>query len=144
MIYILSFLAGIFYRFSEVEYIWGKHYLAGKEYGWRWSRNKKTYYSLRDWCKGWMAGEIPVQVQGTWQWGFHRMFYSMFEDGYHFFRLLLQITLFILGILWFQDVWLDSLWAWSMVELGLMVSIRWAGTQVGRMLVIKDWKGEVL
>ena len=131
MIYIIAYLAGIFYRFSEVEYIWAKAYLAGNKLGWRWGRDSNVqYYLLRNWCKGWMSGILTKGwgPNSSWFWRFHRMTGSMFEDGYHTFRLLTQLSLFALG----------GLTSWNIWELLIIVVIRWIGTQTGRAMIIKD------
>lgn len=128
--WILAILLGIIYRFSEVEYVWGKSYLAGQT-GWRWKGDKVQYYRLRGWCKGWVVGLVPAQVKGTWQWYFHRLTFSVFEDGYHFFNALLIVVVFCVVRLWSGDT----------IELIIIVFWRFIGTQAGRMMIIQDIKG---
>ena len=119
MIYILGFVLGVIYRFSEIEYIWSKG-------TWRWNGLTRERYVLRDWVTPWMMGDIPHQVAGSWQWYFHRMTFSMFEDAYHFFRnleLIIYLFLTTYYITWFN--------------VTMIILARYVGTQVGREMIIQ-------
>lgn len=115
MIYVLiiAFLVGIFYRFSEPEYIW-QYYKNG----------------LRNWVPLWLYGETHYSEK---QRKFHKYTLSIFEDGYHFFH---GATVFIIvsgaGILYYYSIQVT----FSIYDCIAIILSRWLGTKLGLWLLL--------
>jgi len=134
-IILMSVAVGIFYRFSEVEYVWSKA-------TWRWKGDNKQPVRLRSWVTYWMMGIIPEQKVKTWQWWFHRLTFSFFEDGYHFFGNLQTFLPYISivacsGYILYNGLSIDINW-WTLIVLSLVWPLRWIGTQLGRWLLMTE------
>ncbi len=125
---LIAFLFGAFYRLAEIESNW-----MGT---WRWKGTEKQPFKLRRWVTDWMKGIIPVQVPGTWQWRFHRMTFSLFEDGNHFFGNSLEITIamFLPFYFFFEWTFLSITWPVAL----LLWPARWFGTKIVFWMIIED------
>lgn len=127
-LHIVAFLIGLMYRLSEVEYIWNKATNMYK-YG------RKISVRSRIWIPPWMKGTYKWKGK-FWFW-FHRLTFSFFEDGYHFFgNLPTVLILGYIGCMWYYNIEFFNLnWTSS-----LLLFSRWVGVKFGIYILIEERK----
>jgi len=118
----LGYLAGVFYRLSEIEHIW-KH--ATFDYRW----GERINIKIETWIPRWMTGELRIP-EGNFVWFWFNVFtFSIFKDGYHFFNFA-QVLSLILPFVLFRDFTY-----WDMAAFFL---IRWLGTDTTLAIITKE------